>query len=57
MTRRLATKPMDRLCPQLLPRPGWHGRCHKGHAACMRSARQFEAKARQTAFRARGAAS
>ncbi len=43
MSARLTTKQMARLCPQLIPRPGWHGPAHKGHRECMRAAKRFEA--------------
>ena len=46
MAERLATKPMTRLCPQLHPRPGWHGPCHEGHARCVKAARRYEAQER-----------
>jgi hypothetical protein len=53
MTARLTTKPMPQSCPQLVPRPGWHGRCHAGHARCVQAARRAEAKQRQFLYDAR----
>jgi hypothetical protein len=44
---------MSSKCEQLAPRPGWHGKCHKGHAKCVRSARRAEAKQRQFLYDAR----
>ncbi len=38
-------------CPLLATRPGFHGRCHRGHMRCVRALRRYQAALRQAAGR------